>query len=113
MLGLSFFSRPKARQFNYQPRYYDPKKEETEARKRRVLGDKAVDHTAENQKYVPGLYIQKARVNRISIAPSKKEKKRIITVRFIIFLVVLGLITYTIISTSFFDIFVKNMLKTV
>lgn len=33
---MGFFSRPEIRQFNYTPRYWDPKKEEMEERRARI-----------------------------------------------------------------------------
>ncbi len=35
-MNFVFFKRPKPKQFNYIPRYYDPVKEELEERKRRL-----------------------------------------------------------------------------
>jgi hypothetical protein len=35
-MNIIFFRRPKPRQFNYIPRYYDPVKEEMEERKRQL-----------------------------------------------------------------------------
>lgn len=41
MAIFNFFKAPKIRQFNYVPRYYDPHKEEYEARKKRILQELA------------------------------------------------------------------------
>ena len=47
----------KPRQFEYQPRHYDPDKESREARKREVLGDdyqKAYEQNEDSQERKPG-----------------------------------------------------------
>ncbi len=55
----SFFSPFKrhAKSFNYQPRYYDPQKEEREQRRAELSGERR-DHTDEGGEYVPGQYLR-------------------------------------------------------
>jgi len=38
-MNIIFFKRPKPRQFNYKPLYYDPEKEEAENRKKALSSD--------------------------------------------------------------------------
>jgi hypothetical protein len=38
-MNIIFFKRPKPRQFNYKPLYYDPEKEEAENRKKAISSD--------------------------------------------------------------------------
>ena len=40
-MKIVFFKRPKPKQFNYRPRYWDPEQEEFERRKRELDGDPA------------------------------------------------------------------------
>ena len=109
MLGISFFKCPKPRQFNYKPLYFDPKKEEWEERKRRVLGDEAVEDDAKPQeKYVPGSYIRKARFNRITAEPEKEQKQRTFLIRFIIVLALLFAAAYFIINSTWLETWLQH-----
>ena len=113
MLGISFFKCPKPRQFNYKPLYYDPKKEEWEEKKRRVLGEEALaDEDKKQEKYVPGSYIQKARLNRITAEPEKKQKQNTFIIRFIIVLALLFIIAYFIINSQWLDAWLEYTLST-
>lgn len=55
----SFFSPFKrhAKSFGYQPRFYDPKKEEREQRRAELSGERR-DNTDEEGAYVPGQYLR-------------------------------------------------------
>lgn len=44
-MKLVFFKRPKPKQFNYRPRYWDPEAEEFERRKRLLDGDGSEEET--------------------------------------------------------------------
>ena len=46
-MKIVFFKRPKHKQFNYKPRYWDPEKEEFERRKRELDGDQPPRSTEE------------------------------------------------------------------
>lgn len=50
---------PKPRQFHYQPRFYDPRKEEWEERKRRFAAKKSQEEVHENQQQKPQRYFKK------------------------------------------------------
>lgn len=98
MIGLSFLKR-KPRQFNYEPRYYDPKKEEREIRQR-ALGI-TDEENQKDAKYVPGSYIRSQRVKRIlsvDVEPKKNQKLKVALVRFAIAMILLLLFGYFIIS---------------
>lgn len=98
MLGVSFFRR-KPRQFNYSPRYYDAEAEAREERKRLILGeDYDKDYKADDKGYTPGKYIRRAQVHRMKGNVSTKDKGRNIMVRLIIFIVLLLIAAYYIIS---------------
>lgn len=60
---MSFFRphKSKPRQFNYIPRYYDPRKEERDRRRRELHGTSS---TQDNEPYVPGNYIRTQREAR-------------------------------------------------
>lgn len=94
MLGFSAFKR-KPRQFTYTPRYYDPQKEEREARQR-LNG--IIEN--EDEKYVPGSYIRSQRARRMLgiKQQTKTEKNKIVFIRFIIAIVLLLLTAYFIVS---------------
>lgn len=60
---MSFFRphKSKPRQFNYIPRYYDPRKEERDRRRRELHGTTS---SQDNEPYVPGNYIRTQREAR-------------------------------------------------
>ncbi|MFI3263029.1 MAG: hypothetical protein R3Y26_08990 [Rikenellaceae bacterium] len=98
MAGFTAFKRNKPRQFNYEPRYYDPKKEEREARQS-ALG--IIKEDEKEKKYVPGIYIRSKRVQRmlsIDDKPKKNNALRVAVVRFIIAIVLLIALGYFIVS---------------
>lgn len=108
MIGLSAFKRNKPRQFNYEPRYFDPKKEEREARQR-ALGIIEPEN-AEDDKYIPGSYIKSKRVRRMLAIDEDKDKKNSLKVgliRFIIAMVLLLLLAYFIINFKGLELLVK------
>lgn len=52
-----FFNLPKHRTFNYQPVFYDERKEALEERRKKIAEEQAAEK-AEPEKYVPGKYIR-------------------------------------------------------
>ncbi len=91
MIGLSGFNR-KPRQYNHIPLYYDPAKEAREERERRITGETDTD-------YVPGKYIHNQRRNRmlgIDRPQTSSVDKRRFLIRAMIFLCLLGMLTYVI-----------------
>ena len=104
---------PKPRQFEYNPRFYDPEKEEREARKRAVLGDsyEGPDGPAE---YKPGQYIQELRIRRGIIAERDKiHRKQRRSLRMIIMLVLLVLLGWWLMTSkttgSILEMFIQSM----
>lgn len=49
----NFFSTPKPKSFHIEPRYWDPKKEEREARQRRINAELGIDDGGEYKAYIP------------------------------------------------------------
>lgn len=96
MLGMSAFKR-KARQFTYNPRFYDPQKEERDARQR-VNG--VINEGSKEKKYIPGSIIRAHRIKRMTYVEEKdsKQKARVIIIRFIIAMALLCLVAYFIIT---------------
>ncbi|MFI3268289.1 MAG: hypothetical protein R3Y51_06185 [Rikenellaceae bacterium] len=100
MAGFKFtaFQRNKPRQFNYEPRYYDPKKEERDARQR-ALG--IIEEDEKDKKYVPGSYIRSKRIQRmlgVENKPKKNNALRVALVRFAIAITLLIALCYFIIN---------------
>ncbi len=88
-MRFKFIHAPKPRAFEYKPRFYDPVKEEWEAKKREVLGEDYVPK--EGEEYRPGQYIGELRIRRGIIADrQQKEMKQRRTLRSIILLVLLA-----------------------
>lgn len=96
MLGMSIFRR-KARQFHYEPRHYDAQKEAREERKRLILGENYQESYSDKE-YVPGKFIQRARLNRMKGEVSTSDKSRNVFIRLIIFIVLLLFAAYYIVS---------------
>ncbi len=96
----------KARQFNYTPLFYDQKKEEKEQRQR--LNGIDIDSTSE-EKYIPGSIIRKGRMKRMTISEEEKSiKSRATAIRLIVFIALLALATYFLITFTGFEIIVKS-----
>lgn len=97
--------RQKPRQYSYKPVYYDPEKEEREARRR------VSEQSAEtDKKYVPGSLIHASRRARImgtelkSSSIEDADKRRRIIIRLAIFLILLFLIGYAMMKGNFIEI---------
>jgi hypothetical protein len=97
---MALFHTPKPRPFEYQPRHYDPAREEREARKRILLGDDYVPQ--EEGEYRPGQYVGQMRIRRGIIAGRQRsERKQRRTVRSLIMLVLLAAFAWWILKTDF------------
>lgn len=85
MLGLSFggVSR-KARQFEYQPRYYDAQQEAREARRRAILGQQYVE---DDNSHKPGMLIRQGRLRRMQHAQRTQKSSRSTLLRAAIFVI--------------------------
>lgn len=100
-MKFKFVHTPKPRQFEYIPRYYDPEKEEREARKRAVLGD-AYEGPDGPADYRPGQYIHELRIRRGIIAERAKVQRRATrSLRTIIALVLLILLGWWLMRSDF------------
>ena len=104
MFGSGF--RRKARQYSYKPLYFDPEKEERDARRKLSSSEK------DEKPYVPGMFIRSVRSQRIlGIEPKDKvidkEKTRMIIIRLVIFFVILVLLGYGLMSSNFIEMFLS------
>ena len=96
-MKIVFFNRPKARQFDYKPRYYDVEKERREQRKKELgLGDGKTD----KRTMFKGELQNRWRSDR------KTEKERTRR-RTIIYVVMISLVIYYIFFTDFIQKFVS------
>ncbi len=96
----------KPRQFNYSPMHYNPKEEAKEKRQR--LNGVDIDSSAE-EKYIPGNIIHKGRVKRMTISEEERSiKSRSTTIRLIIFMALLALATYFLITFTGFEVIVES-----
>lgn len=73
LIGSPFKTR-KPRQFNYNPRYYDPDKEAREQRRRELLGPDA-DDRKDDKEYHPGRYVKEMRLRRGIVAERRRQGK--------------------------------------
>ena len=81
-MAIRFFYLPRGRGYNYQPRYYDERKEELERRKRRIdreLGLK--ENEANKDVYIPQI---KGEMRRHLKVINKKKKRTSTTLMLII-----------------------------
>jgi hypothetical protein len=101
IMSIFFFRRPKPKQFNYIPRYYDPVKEEREARKRELglmgEGDLKARMRADIHR--------KWRVERSPAA------RQVFWVRAVIYAVIIGLFLYFIFFSDFINKFISFFFK--
>ena len=101
-MKFKLFHTPKARQFEYKPRHYDPAEEEREARKRELLGDDYKGKEEEDGEYKPGQYIRQLRIRRGIVADREKAQRRQRrTLRSIIMLVLLVAFAWWFMKTDF------------
>ncbi len=94
VMALKFFHLPKGRQFNINPRYWDPQKEESENREKRMKTELGiVDEEDRNRPFKPNLKGQ----FRISAGPSSKstsDARKTSNIRLLILIVSLSLVAY-------------------
>jgi hypothetical protein len=84
-LGFSFFKTPKHRVFNYQPLYYDERKEAMKERLERLQ----VEEMAKEGKYIPGKHIRHSM--RKNFYHGKSKGNSLFITRLIIFVSLAGL----------------------
>lgn len=90
-----FFHTPKARQFDYRPRYYDPAKEARGKRREELFGTRVSDG-----EYVPGEMLRNRQMKRMIAADDRQRTKRKkgSTLMLIVFLAALALAAAWILS---------------
>ena len=94
-MGIRLFRTPSYNVFNYQPRFYDPKKENREKRRNELRMEKGIDLDYQSK---PGASIQGSLTYRISRKHKRGNTSRL---RFLIILAVLCLIAYLILMVDF------------
>jgi hypothetical protein len=88
-MAIRFFYLPKGRKYNYQPRYYDERKEELERRKKRIDRELGLDPEAKKDMYIPNIKGQMRKHLKV-----RKKARKASSIRMLIILAVLLLITY-------------------
>jgi len=88
-MAIRFFYLPKGRKYNYQPRYYDERKEELERRKKRIDRELGLDSEATKDMYIPNIKGQMRKHLKV-----RKKARKASSIRMLIILAVLLLITY-------------------
>lgn len=114
MLGISSgFKRNKPRQFEYKPRYFDPEKEEQEAR------SAAREGRHNSEKYVPGSLVKGMRMERYrsGSGDSHNEKRQAMEARnrtifrLAIFLFLLLLVGYIVMNSTLLETVFSTFIK--
>ncbi|HPR33884.1 MAG TPA: hypothetical protein PLK12_17410 [Prolixibacteraceae bacterium] len=88
----SFFYTPKPKQFHVEPRYWDPKKEEREARERRIKAEMGIRE--EGESYHPNLRKGDFRKSLANTKWAPHIQRRRSNTRFLILLAILALLLY-------------------
>lgn len=114
MLGINTgFKRNKPRQFEYKPRYFDPEKEEQEAR------SIAREGRCDSNKYVPGSLVRGMRMERYrsTSGDTHNEKRQAIEarnrtiIRLGIFLFILILVGYIVMNSTLLETVFSSFMK--
>jgi hypothetical protein len=100
-MNIFFFKRPKPRPFNYQPIYYDPVKEEAEARKKARNGLQGND---------PGEHMR-AEIRRKWKINRKRADNKNQLYRFFFYLIIAGFAIYLIFFTDLVNNFVSFFVR--
>lgn len=93
---FGFKTKP-ARQFNYNPRYFDREQEAREARRKAILGENGGDQ------YQPGSMIREGRLRRMQSSHRMQKGSKVTLTRTAIFVVLTIAVLY--IMTSLFERF--------
>ncbi|MDZ7740868.1 MAG: hypothetical protein U5Q03_03740 [Bacteroidota bacterium] len=96
-MKIVFFKRPKPKQFNYQPLYYDKEKDEREQRKKK-LGYTDSDDKADQLR---------AQIRRKWRYEYEARKKRSSELRTVVYIAIAGLAIYLIFFTNIVDNLVR------
>jgi len=89
-MAIRFFYLPKAKKFNYQPRYYDERKEDLERRKQRIDRELGLDKEASDQ----DVYIPQIKGQMRKYMKTAQKKRKASSLRMLVILVFLLFITY-------------------
>ena len=100
-MNIAFFRRPKPRQFNYKPLYYDPAKEEAEKRKKTLQSMQEGDR----REHMRAEIRRKWRTERTSL------EKRDQVLRIFFFALIAGFAIYFIFFTDFVNKLVSLFLR--
>lgn len=96
-MKIVFFKRPKPKQFDYKPLYYDKEKDEREQRKKELGLTDSEDHMEQLRSQIK----RKWRYER------EARKKRTSELRTVLYLVIVGFFIYLIFFTNFVQNFVS------
>jgi hypothetical protein len=93
MIG-KFFYTPRARQFNFKPRFYDPEKEEREERERRIKEELGIvnEKKAESRNFRPNIKGQFR--NADGLSRSSEDARKSQNKRLLYLIAILALIFY-------------------
>ena len=91
-MAIRFFYLPRGRKYNYQPRYYDERKEELERRKQRIDRELEREKGVTDDTYVPNIKGQMRKHLTV-----RKKARKASTGRLLIILAVLFFITWLLI----------------
>lgn len=98
-LGFSFFKTPKHRVFNYQPLYYDEKREKMKERLEKLQEEEGISET----NYRPGKFIRHNM--RKSIYQNKSKSNNPVVTRIIIMVALIGLLIMLYYLAQYFGLF--------
>lgn len=100
-MKIVFFRRPKPKQFDYKPIYWNPEKEEQEERRRRIEragGLKNIDDIKDDLRY---------NINRQWRRGKQESTRSFNTLRFLIYLFMIVFFVYVIFFTNFVNKFLS------
>lgn len=100
-MNIIFFRRPKPRQFNYIPRYYDPVKEEIEERKKEL----GLIQEGDREARMRSEFRRKWRVEKNPAA------RQLYIMRLFIYIIVIGFSLYFIFFSDFINNFISFFVK--
>ncbi|MFP4621588.1 MAG: hypothetical protein ACLFM7_09770 [Bacteroidales bacterium] len=90
-MAIRFFYLPRGRKYNYQPRFYDERKEELERRKRRIDRELGLEEDEANKDvYIPQIRGEMRRHLKVA----NKKRKRISTSIMLVVLAFLMFLMY-------------------
>jgi len=88
-MPIRFFYLPRGRKYNYQPRYYDERKEDLERRKKRIDRELGLDENTPSDAYIPNIKGQMRKHLKV-----RKKARKASSIRMLVILAFLLLIVY-------------------